>query len=319
MDGLISQANKFFSTGKYCNIQVLCALTLSLPWLAFLLYTDFPLCRYKLGGSLVFFLLIPVVSSAVCLWHKPLLGIGLSSLLFLWAITCVNYLQSFYFNSICKISPFLKGQILFIPTLLAAVGCMAVVSSPLKFLHSCEFSDSDRNMLRNFEMFWPFIGSILLMSMPFSMSILSYKYGYEIPLLSLVVGLVYVCFRMRIVSPYTLRHFAKNLPVLQAKSTRIYKYWKIVLIVVSLVSIVNEYQYRGNWLLWGESFITFLSFNFLLYKSTSFLIQQNLHTTELYLPSFTSKGTIIILVSLFIVSLLVPLYLPTANDIKALF
>lgn len=261
---------------------------------------------------MVFFWLIPILSIPTCFKYNVLFRIGLSSILILWGIVWVNYLQSFYFGRISEISLLPKMYILLMPTIFIYIGYMALMKSPLKSANSFEAENKeDRIRMINFDVFLGAVYFMSMMSVPFVLTKLSFTYGYEIPFLSVVIASIYLCLEIKNISPYSLNHYSKDLTRIPHNPGKIFKYWKVILILIMLKSFLDEYQYRGNWLLWGESITAFLILNFLLFKFRTLLFQPTsaIPKTDIYLPSGKNMRTIIITVSVCIVSVIMALYI----------
>jgi len=245
------------------------------------------------------------VASPFCLQHELLFKMSFWVLLVLFGFVLTNCLQTFYFVKIDQTGPFFKGLAFVIPGTYIVLGYAGLIKSPLKAIHSIA-SENDKTIMMKFDKFMPVM---IVINMWCSLPLV--KYGFEATLLPVVILTLYLSFKLRNVSSYTWNYFSKEWQPLPLNSAAVYKYWKISLLVILLKSLLDEYQYRGNWLLWGETFTAFLTLNFLLFKATNFLVQPGsvIKKTETYLPGWSNKFIIVICGLSIIFSIATGLYL----------
>jgi hypothetical protein len=258
---------------------------------------------------MVLFWFIPIAPLLLLLRQKILFKVGICSLLILWGLVLINYLEPYYHEAAPKMIPLLKGYIFSAPSILITLGCSIILmrSWGTRSVWLETKNDYIGTQKRDFDFFLAIIPIIPLLNIPLILMSRPNQYTYIITLAPTILGLLYLSLEISWTSSSSLKSYYTGLFPTLFNSTRIYKYWKILLIFSFFKSIIDEYQYRGNWWLWGETLIIFLIFNFLLYKFMKLLFKSDsaIETTKLCLPSWKNKRTIIFSVLLFVIVLYV--------------
>ncbi len=253
-----------------------------------------------LGGCMIIYWIIPVLLFSSSKRNKYIRKIIWSTFLTILGILLVNYLQQFYIGTFSKYPVLILSYIIYLPILIIYIGFICLIRSVLRSREEGKSgSEEDKIRLKNFDLFLITFMSITLFSIPV---VLCFKYsksisGYEIALIVFIIAAVHVILEMNNMSPYAIKYYGKNLQKLPTPTGRTKKYILVVISIMFIISLLDEYFFRGNWLLWFESVLIIIIYFILVLKFRVILVEsiKPVSKTGLYLPSGKDLKTVIVI------------------------
>ena len=243
-------------------------------WAAAVAILGIPELQHILGGTAIYFYLLPVI---------PLLGFRRKYSIFspvIWALTIsiasilvINYLIIWLdSHPSIHIKEILNGYLIIIPICIVylpyimAIRTIFGMSTSFRIITDLQVELRPLAIFSGVSFLAPVTSLWTLIFNPPSVNISKYASEYTIAFFALILGCVWLFIYIRDINPQTMLRLSKNIRAmtLDTKNTARIMAGASVLL---LWSAVEEFLYRGKWILWGESVAALVPF-FLIISRT---------------------------------------------------
>lgn len=280
-------------------------------WALCLVYIGIPYLFKMLGGSYVFFFLLPLIVS-ICTKYKEYAKLLWSIVLTMFGIIVVNFLYSYFLYNYKNFNLFIRAYVVLIPVGCILLGYAFTLQSFLIFNKKDRINKKEDIEALNY--FSGFVVAIFTIPLLSTISILLQfrtlnninSIGFQYALGSLILGGLIFLFEVRKIPIETLNYFSKlnhtkfNIDIRKVKKCLI-----IGMSIFIVFSFLNELEYRKHWVIWIETITIFVIYVIFFYLfSKTFFKPISIHQqrpAKIYLPSLKNRRNIIIIGFLFLV------------------
>lgn len=272
-------------------------------WFITLLYIGiFDLIK-ALGGTFIFFILLPLFAS-LSLKLKQLAPILWSLITIFIGLILTNYLHSYISLHQIHFDVYTGILLTILPSSAVIFGTILMIQYFFKLPSITQYKHpDDKNMVIYFGGFLYLAISILLgITIPLIILLdasINYGLGYEIALCVIFLIITYFAFEFRKISIETINYFAQPFKKFKIDTNEANRYLVKYTLMIILASGIFEI-YREQWIIWAESTLIIVVVTILLMKFWRVLYlpeqPQNWRPNDIYLPSIKSRKTILILI-----------------------
>jgi hypothetical protein len=261
----------------------------TLFWVIGLVHLGVPGIFTKLGGSSVFYFILPLVVCANFRF-KPLTKLIWTCVFTLLGFVLVNYLYSYFLENPHQYHLLLRVFLIWIPSSLVAFGFWGIMAFFWISGVTAEFEKKDH--------FQAFKGFAMLCGGAFSISVtvtvliimaLGKEYpvasGYVVAFGSLIASQLFLVLLISEAPLATLNYFAKPVHRFDGNIIRVRNRTIIGTSILLLVSLHWEMEFRGCWFIWGETIILLVLYLVFLYQFARILFLPEMSSSD-RLPYF---------------------------------
>ncbi len=280
-------------------------------WTAFFICNGLEGLHKILGGSALLYWLFPVIPAGLFSHNREVHKLTWSIMLTVIGLIAVNYMDFYYMNFLYDCPLLFKIYPVFLPPFFISLGFMTTTLSIVKTKAPFQLIEEDRIVLKNFEVFLVAVMCISCYGLlPFlfleKSQYSKFLSGYSVVLITTVISSLYLLYEIRKVDVKTINYYARTFPRFIKEINIKPRYIYVIIIFFVIVSFGDEYSYRGNWTLWTETMLLFLTYVALLSRLSRILFQTVVteRPDRVYMPSGLSRKTIALLIIVFILSML---------------
>ena len=267
-------------------------------WTVSFVYIGIPDLFMMLGGSAIFYLLLPLIAF-IYPKNKALTKLLWSIVLTLFGLMLTNYSYSYFLCNYKDFRVLTRIYVVLIPALCILMGygltMETLLITPMKArLERKEHAEALGYFCAFFMgVFVPPLFCLIPFLVQFHELRNINSIGYEIALGGLIVGGLIFLFEARRIPIETLMYFTRPLPRFDTDTRKLRKRLMIGILICVVWSAIKELLYRQQWIIWGETVVIFVMYVLLLNNFSRVLFLPasfpSASPSKIWLPSIKNK------------------------------